>query len=145
MPNASDSPSKKSDTVKSDAAKYYATGRRKRSSARVYFKPSKELSFKINGRPLENYLARKTDHLKIMEPIDLTEIKGEFNMKVKGGGTSGQAGALAHGIARVLVKFNEALKSILKKAGLLTRDAREVERKKYGLKKARKAEQYSKR
>jgi small subunit ribosomal protein S9 len=125
---------------------HYATGRRKTTSARVYFTPSGEHNILINGRTLENYFGRKTDHIKVLEPIKVVDLKkGTFYITVKGGGTTGQADAIAHGIARVLLKYDETMKSLLKKEGLLTRDARKVERKKYGLKKARKDEQYSKR
>ena len=125
---------------------HYATGRRKSSSARVYYTPTGELTLLINGRSLENYFGRKTDHIKIMEPLEVAQQKkGKFYITVKGGGTTGQAGAISHGVARVLIKYDETLKPSLKKHGLLTRDEREVERKKYGLKKARKKEQYSKR
>lgn len=131
-------------TKKSPA--HYATGRRKSSSARVYFTPGTEFSILINGRALENYFGRKTDHIKVMEPLKVVSLKkGSFYITVKGGGTTGQADAIAHGISRALLSYDETTKGLLKKEGLLTRDAREVERKKYGLKKARKDEQYSKR
>jgi len=127
-------------------AAIYATGRRKTSSARVYFTSAGEITILINGKTLDSYFGRKTDHIKVLEPIKVVDLKkGKFYITVKGGGTTGQADAIAHGIARALLKYDETMKSPLKKEGLLTRDARKVERKKYGLKKARKDEQYSKR
>jgi small subunit ribosomal protein S9 len=124
---------------------HYATGRRKSTSARVFLKPgSGEIS--INGRTLDNYFGRKTSRIRVQLPLTVAGVqKVDLYITVKGGGTTGQADAIAHGIARALVKYDETTKSSLKAAGLLTRDAREVERKKYGLKKARKDEQFSKR
>lgn len=124
---------------------HYATGRRKTTSARVFLKPGNgEIS--INGRKLEEYFGRKTSRIKVQLPLTVAGVqKVDLFITVKGGGITGQTDAIAHGIARVLVKYDDTTKPSLKAAGLLTRDAREVERKKYGLKKARKDEQYSKR
>lgn len=123
-----------------------ATGRRKKAIARVCLTPGKG-AFVVNGKNVEEYLQRDTLILIAKRPLVLTGMEGKFDVSVNvnGGGISGQAGAIAHGIARELVKTNETLKKELKEAGLLTRDARMKERKKYGLKKARKASQFSKR
>ena len=123
-----------------------ATGRRKESVCRTRFQPGSG-QWSINGRPFEDYFPSPTHRMIITEPLRITNTEGRYDIiaKVEGGGTSGQAGALRHAIARALVDLDPELRGILKKAGFLTRDAREKERRKYGLKKARKAPQYSKR
>ena len=125
---------------------YNATGRRKSSVARVRLVPG-EGNIIINGRELKNYFGLKTMELIVNQPLELTETKGKYDVLVNvcGGGFSGQAGAIRHGISRALLKVDAELRSALKKAGFLTRDPREKERRKYGLKKARKASQFSKR
>ena len=125
---------------------YNATGRRKSSVARVRLVPG-EGNIIINGRELKNYFGLKTLELIVNQPLELTETKGKYDVLVNvcGGGFSGQAGAIRHGISRALLKVDAELRSALKKAGFLTRDPREKERRKYGLKKARKASQFSKR
>ena len=125
---------------------YYGTGRRKEATARVWLEEGKG-KIKINGKSLEEYFPR-LDHQKlILEPLEVTGVKGKFDVKAKvsGGGISGQAGAITLGIARALVEAEGRLKETLKKKGLLKRDPRMKERKKYGLRKARRARQYSKR
>ncbi len=128
------------------AAQYYGTGRRKSSVARVYATVGSG-KFTINSHPIEEYFGRKTDQMIARQPLELLEKGAEFdvNIIVKGGGPSGQAGAIRHGLARALIEFDEATRSPLRKAGYVTRDARVVERKKVGLHKARKRPQYSKR
>jgi small subunit ribosomal protein S9 len=125
---------------------YYATGRRKSSSARVYLRPGKG-EITINKRPLDQYFGRETARMIVRQPLDLTDMKDKFDIAVSvtGGGISGQAGAIRHGITRALIAYEESLRSSLRKAGFVTRDARTVERKKVGLHKARRAPQYSKR
>ncbi len=125
---------------------YYGTGRRKTSSARVFLKNGNG-TITINDRPIENYFGREVARMIVRQPLELTETVSKFdlNITVVGGGSFGQAGAIRHGIARALLQFNEELRSPLRKAGFLTRDAREVERKKVGLHKARKKPQFSKR
>ncbi|HIU63648.1 MAG TPA: 30S ribosomal protein S9 [Candidatus Avacidaminococcus intestinavium] len=125
---------------------YDATGRRKSSVARVRLVPG-DGSIVINDRALEKYFGLKTLDLIIKQPLEVTETLGKYDVlaNVNGGGISGQAGAIRHGIARALLKVDEEFRPTLKKAGLLTRDPREKERRKYGLKKARKASQFSKR
>lgn len=125
---------------------YYATGRRKSSVARVRLVPGKG-DIKINDRELSNYFGLKTMELIVRQPLEATDTIGKYDViaSVAGGGTTGQAGAVRHGIARALLAVDADYRPILKKAGLLTRDPREKERRKYGLKKARKASQYSKR
>ena len=125
---------------------YAAVGRRKRSVARVYLKPGKG-EYKINGRSLMEYFKRPILKLIIEEPFVHTETLKKFDIKanIAGGGLSGQAGALRLGISRALLEYNDELRPILKKNGFLTRDSREVERKKYGKPKARKSFQFSKR
>jgi len=125
---------------------YYATGRRKSSSARVFMRPgSGEIT--VNKKTLEQYFGRETSRMLVMQPLELTELSANFDLyiTVEGGGISGQAGAIRHGITRALMKYNEELRPALRKAGYVTRDSREVERKKVGLHKARRAPQYSKR
>lgn len=125
---------------------YYGTGRRKTSTARVYLTPGSG-NIRINDRPLDVFFGRKTAQMIVRQPLELTSSGDRFdvNVTVSGGGTTGQAGAIRHGLTRALMKFDEALRSPLRKAGFVTRDAREVERKKVGLRKARRATQYSKR
>ena len=125
---------------------FYATGRRKTSSARVYLKKGKG-DISVNDRKLDEYFGRKVAQMLVLEPLELTELveKIDIDAKVKGGGSFGQAGAIRHGISRALTSFDEELRPQLKKAGLLTRDPRRVERKKPGLVKARKSKQFSKR
>ena len=125
---------------------YYATGRRKTSSARVYLTSGKG-DIIVNDKKLDVYFGRKVAQMLVMQPIEMTELSGklDINVKVKGGGSFGQAGAIRHGISRALISYDEELRAQLKKAGLLTRDDRRVERKKPGLVKARKSKQFSKR
>ncbi len=125
---------------------YYATGRRKTSVARVYMKKGKGAII-INKFPIEKYFGRKTAAMIINQPLQVTKMqdKFDFNVTVKGGGDTGQAGAIRHGITRALLKYDEIFRNVLREAGFVTRDARKVERKKVGRKKARKSEQYSKR
>ena len=125
---------------------FYATGRRKSSSARVYLKKGKG-DISVNDRKLDEYFGRKVAQMLVMQPLELLDLseKLDINIKVKGGGSFGQAGAIRHGISRALTSFDEELRPQLKKAGLLTRDPRRVERKKPGLVKARKSKQFSKR
>ena len=127
-------------------ANHYATGRRKTSSARVYLSKGKGKII-INDRELSNYFGRQVAQMLVMQPLKLTELDEKVDIKamVKGGGSFGQAGAIRHGISRALLEYDESLRSQLKSAGLLTRDDRKVERKKPGLKKARKSSQFSKR
>ncbi|TCS80531.1 30S ribosomal protein S9 [Pectinatus cerevisiiphilus] len=125
---------------------YYGTGRRKTSVARVRLVPG-EGNIKINGHDMSEYFGLKTLELIVKQPLVLTETEGKYDViaKVEGGGASGQAGAIRHGISRALLLVDTELRKSLKKAGFLTRDPREKERRKYGLKKARKASQFSKR
>lgn len=128
------------------AESYYATGRRKTSSARVYLSSgSGEIT--VNNRPLDRFFGRETARMIVRQPLDVVDMNDKFdiNIKVTGGGISGQAGAIRHGITRALMAYDENLRKDLRKAGFVTRDAREVERKKVGLRKARRATQYSKR
>ena len=124
----------------------YATGRRKHAVARVWLQPGSG-KIAINDRSLEQYFGRETSRMVFRQALELTETSGQFDVfvNVRGGGLSGQADAIRHGISRSLIKIDPAHRPALKKAGYLTRDARAKERKKYGLKKARKAPQYSKR
>ena len=123
------------------------TGRRKTSVARVRVIPGGSGQFKLNGRPLQDYFPVETLQTAVLEPFRVTETENQYDViaRIHGGGVAGQAGALRHGIARALEGEDPERRGPLKKAGLLRRDDREVERKKYGLKKARKAPQYSKR
>ena len=125
---------------------FYATGRRKTSSARVYLKKGKG-NISVNDRKLDEYFGRKVAQMLVMQPLELLDLseKIDVNVKVKGGGSFGQAGAIRHGISRALTSYDEEYRPQLKKAGLLTRDPRRVERKKSGLVKARKSKQFSKR
>ena len=125
---------------------YYGTGRRKSSVARVRLVPG-EGKVTINGRDMEEYFGLKTLELIVRQPLNLTETVDKYDViaNVAGGGVTGQAGAIRHGITRALMDYDESLRPALRKAGFVTRDAREVERKKVGLRKARKRPQYSKR
>ena len=125
---------------------YYGTGRRKSSTARVFMK-SGSGKITINALDITEYFGRETSRMVLRQPLALTENleSFDFHVTVKGGGDSGQAGAIRLGIARALLKFDEGLRGVLKKEGFLTRDARKVERKKVGLHKARRATQFSKR
>ncbi|MGY6630200.1 MAG: 30S ribosomal protein S9 [Wenzhouxiangella sp.] len=125
---------------------FYGTGRRKTSSARVFLrKGSGQIT--VNRKPLDEFFGRKTAQMIVRQPLELVELLEKFdvNVTVKGGGTTGQAGAIRLGLARALMAYDEELRSPLRRAGFVTRDARAVERKKVGLHKARKATQYSKR
>lgn len=123
-----------------------ATGRRKESVARVRLRDGSG-TVTLNGRPLENYFPTMSTRIRVMEPLSITETQGRYDIEatLNGGGRTGQADALRLGIARALIKVEPELRDTLKKAGLLTRDARVVESKKYGLRKARRAPQYTKR
>ncbi|HET8942047.1 MAG TPA: 30S ribosomal protein S9 [Rudaea sp.] len=124
----------------------YGTGRRKSSAARVFLRPGSG-NINVNGKALDEFFGRETARMIVRQPLELTQMKDKFDIMVTvaGGGISGQAGAIRLGVARALVEYDEALKSPLRKAGFMTRDAREVERKKVGLHKARRATQFSKR
>jgi len=124
----------------------YGTGRRKTATARVFMKLGRGL-ITINDRSLDEFFGRETARMVVRQPLHVTNMADRLDLAitVEGGGTTGQAGAIRHGIARALVEFDEGLRSSLRRAGFLTRDAREVERKKVGLHKARKRPQYSKR
>ena len=128
------------------AEQYYATGRRKTSSARVYLSTGAG-DIVVNGKPLDVFFGRKTAQMIVRQPLELVEMLGNIDLKVtvSGGGISGQAGAIRHGITRALMEYDESLRGQLRKAGFVTRDARQVERKKIGFHKARKRPQYSKR
>ncbi|HEX6155104.1 MAG TPA: 30S ribosomal protein S9 [Burkholderiales bacterium] len=125
---------------------YYGTGRRKSAVARVFIKPGKG-DFQVNGKPVDQFFGRETGRMVVRQPLELTKNTAAFDIMVNvyGGGESGQAGAVRHGISRALIEYDAALKPTLSAAGLVTRDAREVERKKVGLHKARRRKQYSKR
>ena len=125
---------------------YYGTGRRKSAVARVFLKPGKG-GFTVNGKPVDQFFGRETGRMVVRQPLELTKSAASFDIMVNvyGGGESGQAGAVRHGISRALIEYDAALKPTLSAAGLVTRDAREVERKKVGLHKARRRKQYSKR
>ena len=125
---------------------FYGTGRRKSAVARVFLKPGKG-QFIVNGKPVDEFFSRETGRMVVRQPLQLTNTLTTFDIMVNvdGGGESGQAGAVRHGITRALIQHDAALKPVLKKAGLVTRDAREVERKKVGLHKARRRKQFSKR
>jgi small subunit ribosomal protein S9 len=125
---------------------YYGTGRRKSSTARVFLRPGTG-TITVNKRPLDEFFGRETARMIVRQPLELVEMVEKFDLyiTVKGGGISGQAGAIRHGITRALMEYDEALRSPLRKAGFVTRDARRVERKKVGLHKARKRPQFSKR
>jgi len=125
---------------------YYGTGRRKTSTARVFLRAGTG-SITVNGRSLDEFFGRETARMIVRQPLELTENLEKFDVyvTVKGGGGTGQAGAIRHGITRALMEYDETLRPELRKAGYVTRDAREVERKKVGLRKARKRPQFSKR
>ncbi len=124
----------------------YGTGRRKTSVARVFLKAGSG-NITVNGKPADEYFKRETGRMIIRQPLVIAEVQAKFDflVNVDGGGESGQAGAVRHGITRALIDYDESLKSALRKAGLVTRDAREVERKKVGLRGARRRKQFSKR
>ena len=125
---------------------YYGTGRRKTAVARVFMKPGKG-AIVVNNKAVDEFFSRETGRMIVRQPLVLTNHLSTFDIKVNvhGGGESGQAGAVRHGISRALVVYDDTLKPALRKAGLVTRDAREVERKKVGLRKARRRKQFSKR
>jgi small subunit ribosomal protein S9 len=124
----------------------YGTGRRKSSTARVFLRAGKG-AIVVNGRPVDEFFGRETSRMIVRQPLVISQMSDKFDITVtvEGGGITGQAGAIRLGIARALVEYNDTLKPDLRKAGLMTRDAREVERKKVGLHKARRATQFSKR
>ncbi len=128
------------------ATQYYGTGRRKTSTARVFIKNGGG-TITVNQRPVDQYFGREVARMIVRQPLELVELKDKFdiNITVAGGGSFGQAGAIRHGITRALLQYDESLRGALRKAGYVTRDAREVERKKVGLRKARKKPQFSKR
>jgi small subunit ribosomal protein S9 len=125
---------------------YYGTGRRKTSAARVFLRPGTG-KITVNKRPLDEYFGRQTASMIVRQPLELTNNVDRFDITVtvSGGGSNGQAGAIRHGVTRALMNYDETLRPALRAAGYVTRDAREVERKKVGLRKARKRPQYSKR
>jgi small subunit ribosomal protein S9 len=125
---------------------YYGTGRRKSAVARVFLRPGKG-QIMVNGKLVDDFFSRETGRMIVRQPLELANHLATFDIlvNVQGGGESGQAGAVRHGITRALINYDAALKPVLKKAGLVTRDAREVERKKVGLHKARRRKQFSKR
>ncbi|SVB40574.1 uncharacterized protein METZ01_LOCUS193428 [marine metagenome] len=125
---------------------YYGTGRRKTSTARVYLRPGAGL-ITVNSRPLDQFFGRKTARMIVRQPLEVADLETKFDVtvRVRGGGTTGQAGAIRHGLTRALLAYDDGLRRKLRDAGFVTRDAREVERKKVGLHKARRATQYSKR
>ena len=128
------------------ATSFYGTGRRKTSTARVYLRPGSG-AITVNNKPLDEFFGRQTARMIVRQPLELTERTGDFDVTVTvtGGGTTGQAGAIRHGLTRALMVYVVSLRPELRKAGFVTRDAREVERKKVGLRKARRATQFSKR
>ena len=125
---------------------YYSTGRRKTSTARVFLRRGSG-AITVNKRPLDEYFGRETARMIVRQPLEKTEMTDSFDISVTvtGGGMSGQAGAIRHGITRALIEYDSELRSPLRRAGFVTRDARQVERKKVGLHKARRAPQFSKR
>jgi small subunit ribosomal protein S9 len=125
---------------------YYGTGRRKTSAARVFLRPGNG-EIVVNGRPLDTFFGRETARMIVRQPLTASDLGAKFDVHatVRGGGTTGQAGAIRHGITRALMEYDETLRQPLRKAGFVTRDARAVERKKVGLRKARRATQFSKR
>ena len=125
---------------------YYGTGRRKSSAARVFIRQGTG-NILVNKKPLDEYFGRETSRMVVRQPLELVQMADKFDIKVSvtGGGNTGQAGAIRHGITRALMQYDESLRPALRRAGFVTRDAREVERKKVGLRKARRATQYSKR
>ena len=125
---------------------HYGTGRRKTSNARVYLQGGTG-NIVVNKKPLDEFFGRKTARMIVRQPLEVVEMEGKFDVTVtvRGGGTTGQAGAIRHGLTWALIEYDETFRQPLRKAGFVTRDAREVERKKVGLRKARRATQYSKR
>ena len=125
---------------------YYGTGRRKTSTARVYMRPGSG-DITVNSRPLDEFFGRKTARMIVRQALEVADAVNKFDISVtvRGGGTTGQAGAIRHGVTRALMRFDESLRGPLRQAGFVTRDARKVERKKVGLRKARRATQFSKR
>lgn len=125
---------------------HYGTGRRKTATARVFLRPGNG-AILVNQRPLEVYFGRETSRMVVHQALEAVALNGRFDVyaTVKGGGITGQAGAIRHGLTRALIEYDDSLRAPLRKAGFVTRDAREVERKKVGLRKARRATQYSKR
>jgi len=128
------------------ASTQYGTGRRKTATARVYMKAGTG-KITINDRPIDEFFGRETGRMIVRQPLQVAQVEGRFDfaVKVEGGGITGQAGAIRHGITRALMEYDETLRPTLRKAGFVTRDAREVERKKVGRRKARRGPQYSKR
>ena len=128
------------------ATQHYGTGRRKTSTARVYLRAGQG-EITVNRRPLDKFFGRETARMIVRQPLQVADLENRFDITVSvtGGGTTGQAGAIRHGITRALMQYDESLRRTLRKAGFVTRDAREVERKKVGLRKARRATQFSKR
>jgi len=128
------------------ATQYYGTGRRKTAAARVFLRDGSG-AITVNKRPLDEFFGRQVARMIVRQPLQLVEAESKFDITVtvSGGGSFGQAGAIRHGITRALIEFDESLRPALRKAGFVTRDAREVERKKVGLRKARKKPQFSKR
>lgn len=124
----------------------YGTGRRKTSTARVFLRPGSG-TITVNDRPLDEFFGRKTARMIVRQPLEVVQLESKFDVKVtvKGGGTTGQAGAIRHGLTRALMDYDETLRKQLRDAGYVTRDAREVERKKVGFRKARRGTQFSKR
>jgi small subunit ribosomal protein S9 len=124
----------------------YGTGRRKTSTARVFLRPGKG-NITVNDRTLDQFFGRKTARMIVRQPLELVQLESKFDIDVtvKGGGTTGQAGAIRHGLTRALIDYDETLRKSLRDAGFVTRDSREVERKKVGLRKARRGTQFSKR
>ncbi len=124
----------------------YGTGRRKSSTARVFLRPGSG-NITVNTKSLQDYFGRETSRMVVRQPLELVDMLNKFDIyvTVRGGGNNGQAGAIRHGITRALMDYDEGLRPALRKAGFVTRDAREVERKKVGLRKARRATQFSKR
>lgn len=124
----------------------YGTGRRKTSTARVFLRPGSG-NIIVNDRPLDEFFGRKTARMIVRQPLEVAQLENKFDVKVtvKGGGTTGQAGAIRHGLTRALMEYDETLRKTLRDAGYVTRDAREVERKKVGFRKARRGTQFSKR
>jgi len=124
----------------------YGTGRRKTSTARVFLRPGTG-NITVNERPLDEFFGRKTARMIVRQPLEVVQLENKFDVSVtvKGGGTTGQAGAIRHGLTRALMEYDETLRKSLRDAGYVTRDAREVERKKVGFRKARRGTQFSKR
>jgi small subunit ribosomal protein S9 len=127
-------------------SQYYGTGRRKTSTARVFITPGSG-NITINDRTIENFFGREVARMVVRQPLELLAVTDKFDIQISvaGGGSFGQAGAIRHGLTRALIEYDEGNRSVLRKAGFVTRDSREVERKKVGLRKARKRPQYSKR